>query len=53
MSSSEYARFLDVLGQEARSLAMRNFKTGLPVFTKEDDTPVTAADRAIEKLYAL
>lgn len=45
----EYCRFLDLLGYEARSVALSYFRTCFDVVTKDDETPVTVADREIEE----
>ena len=42
-------RFLDQLGDEARAIAMQHFRTKIDVEKKSDTTPVTTADRAIER----
>lgn len=41
--------FLDQLGDEARAIAMQHFRAEFEVETKSDMTPVTNADRAIER----
>jgi inositol-phosphate phosphatase / L-galactose 1-phosphate phosphatase / histidinol-phosphatase len=48
MSTAEYCRFLELLGYEARSLALEYFRSSLDIVTKSDETPVTVADREIE-----
>jgi hypothetical protein len=42
-------RFLDQLGDEARAIAIQHFRMEIDVETKYDATPVTTADRAIER----
>jgi myo-inositol-1(or 4)-monophosphatase len=49
MSAKDYLQFLELLGYEARSLALKYFRSSFNIVTKEDDTPVTIADREIEK----
>ncbi|WP_244197669.1 inositol monophosphatase family protein [Caballeronia ptereochthonis] len=49
MTLTNIDRFLDQLGDEARSIAMQHFRTEIDVETKCDSTPVTTADRAIER----
>jgi myo-inositol-1(or 4)-monophosphatase len=46
---TEIEPFLNQLGDEARALAMQHFRTEIDVETKSDATPVTKADRAIER----
>jgi myo-inositol-1(or 4)-monophosphatase len=46
---TEIEPFLNELGDEARALAMQHFRTEIDVETKSDATPVTKADRAIER----
>jgi myo-inositol-1(or 4)-monophosphatase len=48
VQSNEYCQFLELLGYEARSLALKYFRTSFNVLTKADTTPVTVADREIE-----
>jgi myo-inositol-1(or 4)-monophosphatase len=45
----DIGKFLDELGDEARSIALKYFRTAFDVTTKPDETPVTVADRAIER----
>ncbi|WP_217910347.1 inositol monophosphatase family protein [Paraburkholderia youngii] len=42
-------RFLESLGHEARALALKHFRTRFDVAMKSDETPVTIADREIER----
>jgi len=42
-------RFFDQLGDEARAIAIQHFRMEIDVETKYDATPVTTADRAIER----
>lgn len=49
MALTDIERFLDQLGDEARAIAMQYFRTDIDVETKPDATPVTTADRAIER----
>lgn len=46
---TDIERFLDQLGDEARAIAMQYFRTEIDVERKPDATPVTSADRAIER----
>jgi len=41
--------FLELLGNEARALALKHFRTKLDIAAKADDSPVTVADREIER----
>ncbi len=49
MTPTDRERFLDQLGDEARAVAMQYFRTKIDVESKADSTPVTRADRAIER----
>ncbi|SEI63677.1 inositol monophosphatase family protein [Paraburkholderia diazotrophica] len=49
MSPTDTCKFLDSLGDEARVLALKHFRTRFHVATKPDETPVTAADFEIER----
>ncbi len=49
MTPTDSERFLDQLGDEARAIAMQYFRTKIDVESKADSTPVTRADRAIER----
>ncbi|MFP4893245.1 inositol monophosphatase family protein [Paraburkholderia sp. EG304] len=49
MTPTDTCRFLDSLGDEARILALKHFRTRFDVTTKSDATPVTIADREIER----
>ncbi|EEA01694.1 inositol monophosphatase [Burkholderia sp. H160] len=49
MSPMETCRFIESLGDEARALALKHFRTTFDVATKSDETPVTVADREIER----
>lgn len=44
-----FAGFFDELGEAARKIALQYFRTVLPVEDKPDTSPVTQADREIEK----
>ncbi|AFT86106.1 myo-inositol-1(or 4)-monophosphatase [Paraburkholderia phenoliruptrix BR3459a] len=46
---TDFCHFLELLGYEARSLALKYFRSSLEVVTKSDETPVTIADRKIEE----
>jgi myo-inositol-1(or 4)-monophosphatase len=45
---STYAALANQLADEARSLAMRYFRTRLDIIDKADESPVTIADREVE-----
>ncbi|MEX3935824.1 inositol monophosphatase family protein [Paraburkholderia phymatum] len=49
MSPMDTCSFLESLGDEARILALKHFRTRFHIATKSDDTPVTVADREIER----
>nr|WP_284507655.1 inositol monophosphatase family protein [Caballeronia sp. AZ7_KS35] len=49
VTPTDIERFLDQLGDEARAIAMQYFRTKIDVESKADSTPVTHADRAIER----
>jgi len=49
MSPMDTFTFLERLGDEARALAMKHFRTEFDIAAKADDTPVTVADREIER----
>jgi myo-inositol-1(or 4)-monophosphatase len=49
MFSNDYSKFFELLGDEARGLALKYFRSNLSVVTKEDETSVTIADREIER----
>ncbi|MEM5389949.1 inositol monophosphatase family protein [Paraburkholderia phymatum] len=49
MSPMDTCGFLESLGDEARALALKHFRTRFDVATKSDETPVTVADREIER----
>ncbi|KXU94756.1 histidinol phosphate phosphatase [Caballeronia megalochromosomata] len=49
MTLTNIDRFFEQLGDEARAIAMQHFRTDIGVETKSDETPVTSADRAIER----
>lgn len=44
----EFIRTAEAAADAARALAMQYFRGGLTVANKDDDSPVTAADRAVE-----
>ncbi|TKC91834.1 histidinol phosphate phosphatase [Trinickia terrae] len=46
---ADFCQFLELLGYEARSIALTYFRSSLDVITKSDETPVTIADREIEE----
>src|SRR3546814_1492221 len=48
-SSDEFAAFAAALADAAGPIIRGHFRTGLTVDTKADASPVTAADRAVEK----
>lgn len=49
LSSEELFAFLNELGDEARTLALMYFRAQFDIATKPDSSPVTDADRAIER----
>ena len=49
MSPMDIFKFLELLVNEARALALKHFRTKFDIAAKADDTPVTAADREIER----
>ncbi|MEX3951387.1 inositol monophosphatase family protein [Paraburkholderia sp. EG287B] len=49
MSPMDACTLLELLGNEARTLALKYFRTKFEVSAKSDDTPVTVADREIER----
>lgn len=51
---TEYEVFMERLGDEARTIARKYFRTAFDIVTKEDASPVTVADQEIEaRLRAL
>jgi len=44
----EFVDLANILADEARKIVREHFRTGFDVITKDDNSPVTIADRAIE-----
>ncbi|MEM5425966.1 inositol monophosphatase family protein [Paraburkholderia sp. BR14263] len=49
MLPTDACALLELLGDEARAVSLKYFRTQLDVTAKSDDTPVTVADREIER----